>query len=347
LARAHGLNDVAERGGALYGFRHRARLAIRGRVGAPKIGLFEAGSHRVVHVPHCRVHHPLINEVAGIVRGALAVSGVTCYSDRAQLGLARYLQVVIERRTTTAQVVLVVNGTRAEPLRACLDLIRERLGSRLHSLWLNFNVQPNNVILGPDFHHECGPASVSEEVGGSTVHYPPGAFGQSHLGIAQDIIGHIRERIAPGSRVVEFYAGVGAIGLSVLERAGEMVLNEASPASLAGLRRGIEELGAGSAARVRIVPGSAGAVCDAALAADTVIVDPPRKGLDPELTRMLADHPPRQLIYVSCSLESLARDAALLLIEKRLELTELTAFNLVPFTSHVETVAIFRRMDCL
>ena len=343
LARSYGLPAVAEHSGTLFGFRHRARLAIRGRRGAPKIGLFEAASHHVVHIPNCRVQHPLINEVAGVVRGALAAAQVTCYSDRAHLGLARYLQVVIERRSGAAQVVLVVNSTGVEPLAECLELIRARLGSRLHSLWLNFNTEPNNVILGSQFHHYCGPATVVEEFGGAAVHYPPGAFGQSNLEIAEKIVGHIRERISPGARVTEFYAGVGAIGLSVLDQVGALTLNEVSPASLEGLHFGIAQLRADQRSRIEVVPGTAGAASDAARDAQLVIVDPPRKGLDPQLSRFLALQPPPQLIYVSCSLESFVDDVKLLQAPGALALTELTAFNLMPFTEHVETVAVFRR----
>ena len=98
------------------GFRLRARLAIRGRLGSPKLGLFELGTHHVVHIPSCRVQHPLINQVAAIVRGALVDARISCYSDKAQLGLARYLQVVIERRSQPAQVVLVGHCPTAAPL---------------------------------------------------------------------------------------------------------------------------------------------------------------------------------------------------------------------------------------
>src|SRR5580698_5644560 len=71
LARTHSLAEVPIVSGYLAAFRSRARLAIRGRIGSPKIGLFEEGTHRVVHVPHCRVHHPLINRVSQTVRDAL------------------------------------------------------------------------------------------------------------------------------------------------------------------------------------------------------------------------------------------------------------------------------------
>lgn len=342
LARAHGLPEVAVVSGPAAGFRHRARLAIRGRLGSPKIGLFELDTHHVVHIPNCAVQHPLINRVASVVRRALVDAQITTYSDRAHLGLARYLQVVVERQSQSAQVVLVGNSASAEPFAGCFELIRERLGSELHSLWFNVNCEPRNTILGTAFEHICGPASVVEQFGGAEVHYPPGAFGQNNLGIAQRIIEHVREEVPTGARVTEFYAGVGAIGLSILDRVSAIRMNEVSAQSLSGLDLGLAQLNAADRAKVSVVPGPAGGASLAASDAQVVIADPPRKGLDPELTQYLSEHAPERFLYVSCGLESFLKDAAQLTAGK-LRLTALAAFNLMPFTEHVETVARFER----
>jgi tRNA/tmRNA/rRNA uracil-C5-methylase (TrmA/RlmC/RlmD family) len=344
LARAHGLPEVTVISGQTAGFRHRARLAIRGRLGSPKIGLFEFGTHHVAHIPSCIVQHPLINRVASIVRRALVDARITSYSERAHLGLARYLQVVVERRSQSAQVVLVGNHDSAEPFAACFDLVRERLGSELHSLWFNANREHTNTILGPDFQHICGPESVVEHFGGAEVHYPPGAFGQNNLEIAERIIEHIRAEIPEGARVAELYAGVGAIGLSALARVSELLLNEVSPHSLRGLELGLAQLDAANRAKISVVPGPAGSACLATTGAQVVIADPPRKGLDPELAEHLSAHAPERFIYVSCGLESFIKDAERLTSRGKLRLKALTAFNLMPFTEHVETVARFERV---
>ncbi len=327
--------------GQTVGFRLRARLAIRGRLGSPKLGLFESGTHRVVHIPHCSVQHPLINRVASIVRRALVDARVSSYSDKAHLGLARYVQVVVERSTNTAQIVIVGNSPTAEPFAACLDLIRERLGSELHSLWFNANCGRSNSILGPDFQHWFGPGSVVERFGGAAVHYPPGAFGQNNLEIAQGIIGHVRAQVPQGARVAEFYAGVGAIGLSVLAQVSQIHMNEISPQSLHGLALGIAQLDPADRARISVIPGPAGAACLAAAGMQVVIADPPRKGLDPELIDYLCRCPPERFIYVSCGLESFLNDAAHLLSRAKYRLAALSAFNLLPYTDHVETLARF------
>ncbi|MEJ1966281.1 MAG: hypothetical protein WDO56_33910 [Gammaproteobacteria bacterium] len=306
--------------------------------------MFELDTHHVVHIPNCSVHHPLINRVAAVVRRALVEAQITSYSETARMGLARYLQVVVERSSQSAQVVLVGNSETAAPFAACLDLIRERLGNDLHSLWFNSNCEHTNTILGPGFQNWCGPASVVEHFGGSAVHYPPGAFGQSNLDVAQQIVDHLRAEIPEGARVTEFYAGAGAVGLSVLARASEMRMNEVSPHSLQGLELGLAQLDPADRSRVSVFPGPAGAACEAASGSGVVIADPPRKGLDAGLTDYLSEHPPERFLYVSCGLESFLSDVTQLTSRGKLRLSALTAFNLLPFTGHVETVARFERV---
>jgi len=327
--------------GATQGFRLRARLAIRGRLGSPKIGMFEAGTHRVVHMPNCTIQHPLINHVAAVVRRSIVDAGVTCYSEAAHAGVARYLQVVVERSSQTAQVVLVANTATAEPVAECLELIRARLGTDLHSLWFNSHCERSNAVLGPVFQNCCGPASVIERFGGPAVHYPPGAFGQNNLDIAERIVDHVRQHVPVGASVAEFYAGVGALGLSLLPAIGRIRMNEVSPQSLQGLELGLAALDEASRDQVEVVAGPAGLAYRAASGMDVVIADPPRKGLDRELVEQLRQQPPGRFLYVSCGLDAFLEDTARLTASGGLRLRGLAAFNLMPFTEHVETVACF------
>ena len=343
LAQRHGLAAPQVVSGATSAFRLRARLAIRGRQGAPKIGMFQSGTHRVVPIPDCSVQHPLINRVASVVRTALVEAGAPIYAEATHRGLARYLQVVVERATQRAQVVLVANSATPAPLERCLELIRARLGDQLHSLWFNAQCERSNTILGADFQRWSGPECVVERFGGAAVHYPPGAFGQSNLEIAERIIEHVRSRVPADARVSEFYAGVGAIGLSLLPQLGSILVNEASPQSLHGLALGLVALPPAERAKVTVVPGPAGDAAHAVAGADVVIADPPRKGLDRALAERLSDEPPARFIYVSCGLDSFMSDAALLTANGRLRMSDLAAFNLMPFTEHVETVACFDR----
>jgi tRNA/tmRNA/rRNA uracil-C5-methylase (TrmA/RlmC/RlmD family) len=320
-------------------FRHRARLAIRGRADAPKLGIFQAGSHRAVHIPRCLVHHPVVNRVAAGVRDVLAQHRVPTYSDAAHAGVARYLQVVVERESQRAQVTLVTNGSTPAQLADVFADLQRALAEDLHSLWWNGNPERTNTILGPHWQHLHGPPHVTDRSGNARIFYPPSAFGQSNLELAMLLAARVRELGRPAQRITEFYAGVGAIGLGLAELASALRLNELGEGSLDGLAQGVAALPDSVRAQVSVHPGSAGAHARLVAETDFVIADPPRKGLDPELTQALKKAPPQRLAYVSCDIDSFERDAAQLLQSFRL--SSLEAFDLFPHTEHLETLAVF------
>jgi tRNA/tmRNA/rRNA uracil-C5-methylase (TrmA/RlmC/RlmD family) len=116
-----------------------------------------------------------------------------------------------------------------------------------------------------------------------------------------------------------------------------------SPHSLYGLELGLAQLDPEDRRKISVIPGPAGAARQAASGVQTVIADPPRKGLDPELTEYLSEHAPERFVYVSCGLESFLHDTAQLTSRGKLRLGALTAFDFMPFTEHVECVATFER----
>ncbi len=328
--------------GARLGFRHRARLAVRGRAGRPKIGIFAEGSHQLVDIPSCPIHHPLINDTARALKACMRELNATSYSEAAHAGLVRALQVVVERPSQTAQVVLVCNEPTPAAALPLLELLAQRMGERLHSSWWSGNIEVTNRILGDDLALCSGPPHVVEQIGGARVFFPPAAFGQNNLELFDRMVERIHASVPDGSRVVELYAGCGAIGLGLAQRCRELVFNELSPASLAGLSLGIAELPEHVRQRVRVVPGAAEHT-EAELTSDTlVIADPPRKGLEPALLAALGRKAPERLVYLSCDHDSLLRDAALL-GELGLRLQRATVYDAFPYTEHVETLAEFAR----
>lgn len=328
-----------------FGYRHRVRLSVRGTPAAPRLGIFEEGSHRLVHIPDCPLHHPAIEEVCQELLGTAARLRVPPYRENAHLGLLRTVQLAVERPSGKVQVVLVL---RAQPDAAlseigpAIELCSELAGLHLvHSLWLNFQPERTNSLLGPRFRHLVGPEAIEDWSGGARVFYPPGAFGQANPAQHDRAVAAIHEQVGL-EPVAEFYAGVGTIGLGLAARGRRVVFNEVSPGSLAGLELGLAAL-PGHQATVR--PGPAGQALSALEevgAAATAIVDPPRKGLDAPLLDALAGGAVQTLLYLSCGLDSFERDAARLQAG-RMQLTSLTGYPYFPFTEHVETLACFER----
>lgn len=328
--------------GARLRFRSRARLAVRGRTGAAKIGIFAAGSHRVVDIPSCEIHDPLINDVARALKLVMRELGAACYDDSRHSGLVRAIQVVVERASGGAQVVLVCNDHTPDAALPLLTALERRLGPRLHSLWWNGNPNVTNRILGDSFELITGPPFVVETIGGAHVYYPPGAFGQNNLEMFERIVAAIHAAVPKGHDIVELFAGTGGIGLGLVAGSRSVVFNEIGEASLAGLERGLAQLEPQHRARARVIRGPAHLAASAIQEASIVIADPPRKGLGGELLDVLQARRPERLHYLSCGLDSFVRDAESL-IAQGFRLESATAFDVFPYTEHIETLAAFAR----
>jgi len=253
------------------------------------------------------------------------------------------VQVVVERGSRSAQVVLVANDGTPDALARVADAMTAALGPRLHSLWWNGNTTRGNEILGRRWHRWTGAEAVEESIGGARVFYPPAAFGQANLPLADRIVELAHGWVPDAARVLELHAGVGAMGLGLVPRARHVAFNEVSAEARAGLAMGIAALDAPARARTGVLRGPAANHLGAIADADVVLCDPPRRGVEAAVLGRLAADPPARVILISCDLPSFVREAAALTAGARTALRALVPFALFPFTDHVETVALFER----
>jgi tRNA/tmRNA/rRNA uracil-C5-methylase (TrmA/RlmC/RlmD family) len=342
LTREAGVVPVLAASGEPRGYRHRARIAVRGRAALPKLGIFKEGTHRVVDIPGCVVHHPLINDVVVLCKQALRDVDAQPYADVTHRGLVRYLQIVVERSSQTVQIVVVANSDERTPLNPLLSRLREQLGERLQGLFWSAHSARTNAILGASCEKVSGTDAVHEELAGADVFFPPDAYGQANLAGYERIVRQIGKWVDDDADVLELYAGTGAIGLSLMPRVKRVRFCELSAGSLRGLRMGIDTLSPERKARTEVLPGHVATHAALARGGDIVIADPPRKGLDAALLSALCEAPPRRFIYMSCGLESFLRDARHLMAGG-LKLCAVHAYDLFPFTDHVEILAQFER----
>lgn len=187
-------------------------------------------------------------------------------------------------------------------------------------------------IAAPSADGAAGASDVDvAEAGSPPLRIAPGAFAQPSRAGNAALVAAVLEAVgsAPG-RVLELHAGSGNFTRHLVARAAEVAAHDGDPAARA---RGTRNVPAARwPARV------SGA--DAA-AADLVLADPPRTGLDEAALALCALA--RRLVYVSCDPQTLARDARRL-GEAGLALADAVALDLMPQTFHVEIVARFERI---
>jgi 23S rRNA (uracil1939-C5)-methyltransferase len=78
------------------------------------------------------------------------------------------------------------------------------------------------------------------------------------------------------------------------------------------------------------------------LRAGTVLIDPPRTGLDRMTRDAILKMEPERVVYVSCDPATLSRDLKYML-QQGYYLTQVTPFDLFPQTFHVETISLLTR----
>lgn len=298
--------------------RLKAKLAVRP---GPEIGLFKKKSHEVLSIPHCQVHHPAINRAVGIINEEIIKQKVAPYRENPPSGTLRYIQLFVERRTNKVQLVLVANHGDLEPF--CKALLEYDLW---HSIWINIQSTSTNRIFGDAWKLIHGEPFLWQTLNHLSIPFHPGAFSQAHLPLFEKMLQKMESWVRPNDSILELYAGVGAIGLSLQHKTKKLILVENNPfahLSFQQMKTNIPYL------------------CIDANEADflgheLIIVDPPRKGLDPQILPKLNS---QRLIYVSCGFESFKRDCKKL-FSTGWRIKEALGYLLFPGTNHVEILAL-------
>ncbi|MCZ6783419.1 MAG: class I SAM-dependent RNA methyltransferase [Proteobacteria bacterium] len=184
-------------------------------------------------------------------------------------------------------------------------------------------------------------APAFHRVGAFRLRVSPGVFHQSNAALVDVLADAVCSAAEPAGRVLELFAGAGALTLPLAARFPEVTAVESHPAAVRDLR---SNLRAAALDRVEVVLGRAEEVVRDRPGdpPDVVVLDPPRTGLAPGGARALAELGAPRVVYLSCDPATLARDAAQL-AQAGYCLEAVQAFDLFPQTPHVEALAVLER----
>jgi len=314
--------------GAVTGWRTKAKLAVRGKV-TPTIGLFRKGTHDVLPIPNCQIHHPSINRAVAVVEQGILQENVSLYDEKTKQGVLRYIQCFVELETSKVQLVLIVQAKDSSIDRLCQELQKNPL---FHSIWLNIQAEATNTILGESWLLVYGPPFLEQKLAGRSFPFHPGAFSQAHWTLFEKLALDVVNMIPEKAKLLEIYAGVGIMGVLAAPKCTSVGLLENNPfAHLSFKEMKLDSIAYHLGDAKEALPLLADANC--------FLLDPPRKGVDPLLLNALL-WATGTIIYVSCDFNSFIRDAEDLL-EAGWILKEGKGYLLFPGTNHVETVARF------
>jgi 23S rRNA (uracil1939-C5)-methyltransferase len=305
-------------------------------------GLYRRRTHDVVPVETCPLQRPVNNRILAAVVRLASEYGVSAYDEDTGRGLLRHILARVSRDGRQAMAVLVTAEPRFPDGRRLAEALR-RVVPEVTTVVQNINTRRTNVILGPRNVVLSGPGYITDRLGDLEFRVSATSFFQVNPEQAEVLYGVVAGMAEGARRAADVYCGVGTIALYLASRLGslkEIVGIEANPAAV---RDAAANARANGVDKASFVCGDAAAVlrdmAAARLPLDTVVLDPPRKGCEPEVLAALADLACRRIVYVSCNPATLARDLSVL-HDAGYRVAEVQPVDMFPQTTHVECCAL-------
>lgn len=323
------------------GYRAGAKLVVHRGRGGVGLGLYRPGTHRVVEIPRCPVHHPLaargIRALARLLHQAPGLAGP------GGQGWLRYAAFqVSEAEERLLATVVTRTADRAAVLSSLAARLREAVPELSGLVW-NVNPTAGNEIFGPEWRTIWGEGCLRERLGRIWVRASAGAFLQANRAQAswvyESAAGWLRA--GPGDTLLDLFCGVGGLALNLAPAVRQVVGVEVNPGAVADARALAQEHGAANAAfRAGPAEVEVATLLREGFRPDLVTVNPPRRGMGPTLAEAIRAAGPRAVLYLSCNPETLAMDTALLCAGGGYRVELVQPVDFFPQTEHVETVAL-------
>ncbi len=303
--------------GPAEGYRRRVRMHYRRSESGFLLGFHAARSREVVDVQRCLVLDAALDEATQRLR---AVAGLLPPFGEI-LGLS-----------DGKRVVLGLPKVRPEP-----DIL-EGLQAVLNDTLVGIEVR------GGRQHGHVGQRSLDVD---GTVLWPavrmgPFSFGQANAAGNKALVDHVvKQAEAGGLKVLELYAGSGNFTRALARTAQRVWASDTDHDAirkLQGLAKSHElPINAKRQSTTNLLP----KLAESRATYDVIVLDPPRTGLGKEGMAAACRVATQRIIYVSCDPATLSRDLQVA-TSRGFDVVDLTVFDLMPMTSHVEVVATLR-----
>lgn len=180
-----------------------------------------------------------------------------------------------------------------------------------------------------------GDQELTSTILGKQFTYGLFSFFQIHLPIFAQALCDMAPHIEPGAPLLDYYAGVGAIGIALASGDTPLTAVDNNAEAIAFAKKNIET---NQLTRTEALCAPAENLAERITPEHTLILDPPRAGLHNKLIKKIIEVKPRRILYLSCNLSTQGRDINLL--SAAYHLTHIAAYNFFPRTPHIEGFAV-------
>ena len=335
-------------------YRNKAQYPIsRDKNGEYIIGFYAPKSHRVTEARTCPLAPPIFAKILDTVATFFKKYDISVYNEETGEGLLRHIY--LRRGEVSGEVLLtiVINGKSLKNEDELSELIQANHPETV-GLLINENTDATNVVLGDKFRTVFGRDYIFDTLGGVKLKITAPSFYQVNRAAADLLYAKAKSLAAPekGDLLLDLYCGAGSIGLSMADKAGELIGIEIIESAVECAAFNARENGipnakfyTGDAKNTENLLSHAEGELGKKIEPKIVVLDPPRAGCAKELIDFVATRlSPERIVYVSCNPQTLARDVKLFL---SLGYTPgaVTPFDLFPMTGHVESVIALTRKE--
>lgn len=283
------------------------------------LGIFGRMEKKKIPIEPCVLATSSINKTA---------ADIIHWLDRARFPRS-LLKTIILRSNRSGQVIAGLYTKTKEA-----DALIKDIPFDFVSIFYSEPKSPASVVT--DILHLAPVHTLTEKLRDTTYSYGITSFFQINPDMFEQTLVDIQKHIPENSTVLDFYSGVGAIGLS-LKNIKHVTLVEENVEAVSFAKQNIER----NALHADAYACQAHEMLQSINSEDILIVDPPRGGLHPRLCQKIRNALPPKVIYLSCNIESQARDLVELIDVYKPVYVKL--YNYFPMTPHVECLIVLEK----
>ena len=321
-------------------YRNKAQVPFAEREGGLVAGFYQKGSHEIIDMNSCLIQHDENDKVVQVVKEIAGKLGIRGYDEEKHKGTLRH--VVARYGVNTGQLMIVL-VTRSQELPNKKELLAEIKNKIPHvtSIVQNINAKRTNVIFGDKTVVLSGEEYIYDTIGDVKFAISARSFYQVNPEQTKVLYDKALEyvKLTGKETVIDAYCGIGTISLFLAQKAHHVYGVEIVPEAIDDAKRNAKLNGMDN---VDFAVGEAEKVIPwwyaQGIHADTIVVDPPRKGCDEALLETIIKMKPGRVVYVSCNPATLARDLRVL-EDGGFKTVEVQPVDMFPHTTHCEAVA--------
>ena len=324
---AEGIPIITRESPFEFNVRMKMELPVR-REGKLKMGYFMQGTHKIVEIDRCPVV-PEAEYYIKSIREELRRSDILPYNEKKKRGNLKY----IIFRFSRIKPPLIVFVTLKKQFEG--KIVRKLAQRKFKGIVHNVNPLHTNRILGEQWRVLKGDFFQEEKILDRTFVFSFSSFFQTNPYIAEKLLKDVVEYVK-GKKVYDLYAGVGLFSVYLASKY-DVVAVESNPSAIRDLVENAEINGV----KLEIIQGKTEEFIEEINKANTIIVDPPRKGLSEKVIKKFNEMSVERLLYISCNPPVFFRDRKKL---NKFRLNKIYLYDMFPNTYHIEILGIFDKI---